>query len=550
MVNIFKKSLQATLIGRFLLPLLAIFLFGIIYYAINQRSAGRDASDQNARLLAETLSFSVGAGLNDGNFDLVQTSFNWAKADAAVMFVLILDESNKTIIEHNPRQLVYDLPTLMRRGEFDDAKDIVVATRPIEYKDRKLGTTIVGVSMGPVLDAIFKQTLLSIAINFLILVAGIIYVIYFARVLVRDIKAVQVSIDNADLNTQFNTTRQDEMGHLQHSFDRFVGSIRDTLLQVSETAASVASASAEISSSTEQMAAGSQEQTSQSEEIARAVEQMAKTIAVNSENAGETAHTAEQAKAAAEQGGKVVTDTVTEMKQIANVVRESAGTIQNLGKSSDQIGEIIGVIEHIADQTNLLALNAAIEAARAGEQGRGFAVVADEVRKLAEQTTKATKQIAGMIQQIQSDSHGAVSSMANATKQVDAGIVLADRAGASLQEIVQTSQKVTDMVSQIAVANEEQSSTSEQISKNMEAIATVTQQTASGTQQIARAAEDLNRLTEALQQLVNQFKLTSQKEREEYSLPSQKSFELKPRSKYIVKDNSSLPIIHRNFAEK
>ena len=550
MMNIFKKSLQATLIRNFLIPLLAISLFGIIYYVINQRSAGREASEQNARLLAETLSFSVGAGLNDGNFDLVQPSFNWAKGDPAVAFVLILDESNKTIIEHNPRQLVCDLPTLMRRGAFDDANDIVVSIHPIEYKDRKLGSTIVGVTMGAVLETINRQILLSSAINLLILILGIWYVIFFARVLVKDIKSVQISIDNADLNTQFNTSRQDEMGELQHSFDRFVGSIRDTLLQVSETAASVASASAEISSSTEEMAAGSQEQTTQSEEIARAVEQMAKTIAVNSENAGETAHTAEQAKSAAEQGGMVVTETVGEMKQIANVVRESAGTIQNLGKSSDQIGEIIGVIEHIADQTNLLALNAAIEAARAGEQGRGFAVVADEVRKLAEQTTKATKQIAGMIQQIQSDSHGAVKSMANATKQVDAGIVLADRAGASLQEIVRTSQKVTDMVTQIAVANEEQSSSSEQISKNMEAIATVTQQTASGTQQIARAAEDLNRLTEALQQLVSQFKLTSQKDNEPFSSSSQKSFELKSRSKYNLRESSSLPMIHRNLAEK
>ena len=548
MINIFSRSLQAKLAGRFLIPLVIMSLFGIVYYAINQKSAGHEASAQNARLLAETLSFSVGAGLNDGNFDLVQTSFNWAKGDAAVAFVLILDESNNTITEHNPRQLVYDLPTLMRREAFEDAKDIVVAMRPIEYKSRKLGTTIVGVTMEPVLESINRQIWLSVGVNILILLLGIWYVILFTRLLVRDIKAVQVSIDNADLNTQFNTTRQDEMGHLQNSFDRFVGSIRDTLLQVSETAASVASASAQISSSTEEMAAGSQEQTTQSEEIARAVEQMAKTIAVNSENAGETAQIAEQAKTAAEQGGKVVADTVGEMKQIANVVRESAGTIQNLGKSSDQIGEIIGVIEHIADQTNLLALNAAIEAARAGEQGRGFAVVADEVRKLAEQTTKATKQIAGMIQQIQSDSHGAVSTMANATKQVDAGIVLADQAGVSLQEIVQTSQKVTHMVAQIAVANEEQSSTSEQISKNMEAIATVTQQTASGTQQIARAAEDLNRLTEALQHLVSQFKLAAQKDHEAFSVSPEKSFEYKSRSKYTLKDNSLLPSIQRNTA--
>ncbi len=529
MMDIIKKTLTARLIAIFLLPLLVMTFFGITYYWINQKSAGRAASDNNARLLSETLSFSVGAGLNDGNFDLIQTSFNWAKKDPAVSFILIVDESNQTIVEHNPRQLKYDVTTLLRQTEFVDAKDIVIETCPVEYKGRKLGTTIVGISMEPVMDAVYRQVALSSIINLIILVLGIVWVIGYAKVLVKDLQAIQVSIDNADLNTQFNTTREDEMGQLQNSFDRFVGSIRDTLIQVSETATSVASASAQISSSTEEMAAGSQEQTTQSEEIARAVEQMAKSIAVNSENAGEAAHTAEKAKGAAEHGGKVVLDTVSGMRQIANVVRESAGTIQNLGKSSDQIGEIIGVIEHIADQTNLLALNAAIEAARAGEQGRGFAVVADEVRKLAEQTTKATKQIAGMVKQIQSDSHGAVSTMANATKQVDEGIVLADHAGASLQEIVEISQKVTHMVSQIAVANEEQSSTSEQISKNMEAIASVTQQTASGTQQIARAAEDLNRLTETLQTLVNQFKLNAQNEYGALSQTTQKSIEQKTR---------------------
>jgi methyl-accepting chemotaxis protein len=540
MMNKLKKSLQTWMIFIFLGPLLLMAIFGIAFYWFNLRSAGRDASEQNARLLSETLSFSVGAGLNDGNFDLIQTSFNWAKADEAVIFVLILDESNQKIVEHNPRQLKYDITTLLREGEFEGEGNVVLEMRPIEYKNRKLGTTLVGISMEPFMAAVYRQISLFIVITLTILSLGIWWIIKKARDLVKEIKAVQISIDNADLNTQFNTDREDEVGQLQNSFDRFVSSIRDTLIQVSETATSVASASAQISSSTEEMAAGAQEQTTQSEEVAKAVEQMAKSIAVNSENAGEAAQTAEQAKSSAEQGGKVVLDTVTEMKQIANVVRESASTIHNLGKSSDQIGEIIGVIEHIADQTNLLALNAAIEAARAGEQGRGFAVVADEVRKLAEQTTKATKQIAGMVQQIQTESHGAVHSMANATKQVDEGIVLADQAGVSLREIVEISQKVTHMVSQIAVANEEQSSTSEQISKNMEAIASVTQQTASGTQQIARAAEDLNRLTETLQHLVNQFKLTSQKTYEALPHSTSKAIEAKVHSKYAVKENGSL----------
>jgi methyl-accepting chemotaxis protein len=203
----------------------------------------------------------------------------------------------------------------------------------------------------------------------------------------------------------------------------------------------------------------------------------------------------------------VVERTVDGMKRIAEVVRQSALTVQELGKSSDQIGEIIGVIDDIADQTNLLALNAAIEAARAGEHGRGFAVVADEVRKLAERTTKATKEIAGMIRKIQTDTQGAVLSMNQGTQEVEKGITSADQAGAALSEIVKISQQVTDMVLQIASASEQQSDASGQISQNVEVIASVTHETATGVQQVARAAEDLNKLTEILQGLVSGFHL-------------------------------------------
>jgi methyl-accepting chemotaxis protein len=312
---------------------------------------------------------------------------------------------------------------------------------------------------------------------------------FIAKVIADPVKDLVANISNADLNSRFNSTRKDEIGGLQKAFDGFVEQIKQTLVQVSEASAAVASASTQISSSTEELAAGAQEQSSQSAEVAGAVEEMTKTIMENSRNAGDTATTAKKAKDTAVEGGDVVRQTVDGMKEIAKVVNKSADTVKALGKSSDQIGEIISVIDDIADQTNLLALNAAIEAARAGEQGRGFAVVADEVRKLAERTTKATKEIASMIKQIQTDTKEAVISMDEGTKKVGEGIELADRAGASLEEIVQISQTVTDKISQIAAASEQQSSASEQISKNVEAISSVTQESASGTQQIARTAE-------------------------------------------------------------
>jgi methyl-accepting chemotaxis protein len=313
---------------------------------------------------------------------------------------------------------------------------------------------------------------------------------------------------DGDLTGRVEGNYHGDHRRIVESINAVADSLMKALTDVSEAVSATASASSQISSSTEEMAAGAQEQTSQTGEVASAVEEMTKTILENSRNASMAAETAKQAKLRAEQGGKVVEESVNGMRRIADVVNRSADTVKELGRSSDQIGEIISVIDDIADQTNLLALNAAIEAARAGEQGRGFAVVADEVRKLAERTTKATKEIAGMIRKIQSDTAGAVSSMEEGTAEVKNGIEHANRAGTSLEEIVGVSQKVTDMVTQIAAASEQQSSASEQISKNVEAISKVSAETAQGTQQIARAAEDLNRLTDNLQQLVSRFRLT------------------------------------------
>jgi methyl-accepting chemotaxis protein len=292
---------------------------------------------------------------------------------------------------------------------------------------------------------------------------------------------------------------------IKDSINRLGESLSTTLGQVQEAVSATASASNQISSSTEEMAAGAQEQTQQATEVAGAVEEMTKTILDTTKNASEAARIAKEAGSNAHEGGIVVMETIAGMNRIAEVVKQSANTVIELGKSSDQIGEIIQVIDDIADQTNLLALNAAIEAARAGEQGRGFAVVADEVRKLAERTTKATKEIAGMIKRIQKDTSEAVASMQQGTVEVEKGRLSAQKSGESLTNIIAGSEKVVDVATQVAAASEEQSTAAEQISKNIEAISSVTQESAAGTQQIARAAEDLNRLTQNLEELLQQF---------------------------------------------
>jgi methyl-accepting chemotaxis protein len=294
---------------------------------------------------------------------------------------------------------------------------------------------------------------------------------------------------------------------LGNSFKMMVENLSSVIRETTENADQLVSAATEIASASEQMSRGANDQSDQVTQVSAAVEEMTATIVESSKNAGEANEASKSSSESATTGGQVVNDTIQGMQKISEVVRESAESIAKLATSADQIGEIIGVIDEISDQTNLLALNAAIEAARAGEHGRGFAVVADEVRKLAERTGKATGEISDMVKGIQQETGAAVSSMEAGTQEVDKGRELADKAGNSLNEIVNVSQQIMDMIGQMSSASEEQSAAAEQISKNIERISTVTKETATGAEQSAAAAEQLNRQAEGLKAMVGRFQL-------------------------------------------
>ena len=241
-------------------------------------------------------------------------------------------------------------------------------------------------------------------------------------------------------------------------------------------------------------------------QIASSSSEMSQTIIDIARNASNIAASANEASSRADEGKKVVNESVKEVNEIATSVIRSAELITSLGERSKQIGEIISVIKDIADQTNLLALNAAIEAARAGEQGRGFAVVADEVRKLAERTANATSEISAMIVAIQTGVDTAVKSMDDANAKVKSGVQGVTKAGESLNKIVESVGNLQTGVQQIAAATEEMSSVSETINRDIEAVAQVAQDTSSGVGEIAESAADLKRLSSGLQKIVGQFK--------------------------------------------
>ncbi|HEX3484891.1 MAG TPA: methyl-accepting chemotaxis protein, partial [Micropepsaceae bacterium] len=307
---------------------------------------------------------------------------------------------------------------------------------------------------------------------FALVVAGILLLVISGFTLVRGIsKALNKMIGmmkdlaegEGDLTKRLEIATNDELSELAGWFNTFLIKVHHIIYEVAGTADQVASASEQLSSSATLQAQGADAQNDQTTQVATAMQEMSSTVQQVSESCTHAAEASRHAAETAREGGTVVEKTLTQMRSIAESVGGTAKQMVDLGRRSDQIGVIAGVIDDIADQTNLLALNAAIEAARAGEQGRGFAVVADEVRKLAERTTAATKEIAEMIKTIQDGTSGAVKAMEVGSQQVEAGVTSTARAGESLQQIIHMSEEVGSMISHIATAATQQTGASVEI---------------------------------------------------------------------------------------
>ncbi|MEE4107172.1 methyl-accepting chemotaxis protein [Pseudomonas viridiflava] len=332
-----------------------------------------------------------------------------------------------------------------------------------------------------------------------------------ATVLGRSTTArLQLAIDAATaiadgrLDTVIDTSSHDE---LPKAFDRMQKRLREMIQQISQASNQLVVSVQQISGASEQLSGAIQEQSTSASMMAATIEELTVSIHHVSENADEAHQIASRSGEQSKEGAQVIENTLSSMNGIARTVQHSSTQVSGLGQHSEHISSIISVIQGIADQTNLLALNAAIEAARAGEQGRGFAVVADEVRLLAQNTGKSTKEIAGMIEKIQAGVRETVESMRSGVLEVNSGVEMASNAGQAIIEIRDSSSKVLHVVDQISFALREQTVASQDVARSVERSAQMAEQNNMSVQELLKTSGGLKNLATSLQQEVGRFRL-------------------------------------------
>lgn len=361
----------------------------------------------------------------------------------------------------------------------------------------QLKSTIVGVA-----------TVLAIAVFVVGALIGWIFTGLIVKPIQRTVDAVKdIAEGEGDLTQRLDERSKDELGELAGWFNRFLDKMQGVVGELNSVTQNLSVSAEQLSQVSEQTRIGITNQQSQTEQAATATNEMAATVQDVAKNAESAASSAMQARDEAAKGKNTVDESIAAIQSLSVTVETAAGVIGRLEQDSVEIGGVLDVIRNIAEQTNLLALNAAIEAARAGEQGRGFAVVADEVRTLASRTQKSTQEIQEMIERLQSASKEAVKSMDESNTQAKRGSDYAVRTGEVLEAIINSINQISDMNTQIASAAEEQSVVAEEINRNVVGINEISDHTAEGAQQTASASEGLNHLAGQLKGIVGQFKI-------------------------------------------
>ncbi|SDU13927.1 methyl-accepting chemotaxis protein [Pseudomonas yamanorum] len=351
---------------------------------------------------------------------------------------------------------------------------------------------------------------LQLISTLLALLVGIVAAVIITRQITRPLRetlAVVERIASGDLSHNIQVTRRDELGVLQQGIQRMGTTLRELISGIRDGVTQIAAAAEELSAVTEQTSAGVNSQKIETDQVATAMHEMTATVQEVARNAEQASQAASAADGEARAGDKVVAEAIAQIERLAAEVARSTDAMTHLQQESNKIGSVMDVIKAVAEQTNLLALNAAIEAARAGEAGRGFAVVADEVRGLAQRTQKSTEEIEGLVAGLQNGTQQVAAVMNNSRSLTDSSVELTRKAGVSLENITRTVSNIQSMNQQIAAAAEQQSAVAEEISRSIVNVRDVSEQTAAASDETAKSSVELARLGGQLQQMVSHFRV-------------------------------------------
>lgn len=518
--SLFRLSIRPKLIIFFSLMFALLSVFNYTYYP----KAFKEQSMTNLKNLVynmgEMLALTAGISFELSDFESIQTTIEWAKRDKRLSYFGIFDPNGTEVAVFNPAQLKLNADEMLKQKGIRETNGGVFVAAPINYHDHNHGALILGLSLSELNAAIAENKTTSLYISLMIFILGLIVVIILSNMILNPIvdlaqAANEVSKGNTEVEIRVST--RDEIGDLGNCFNNMVQNIKKSIVgqvaAIAKTAEVLSRLSNEINDAVSGQVVITNQQTSTVTEITATMQELSISSSEVAENCTMVTNTAMEGLNQSEHGMEAIDSLKSKMMEITEANNASAGKIINLGNKSSEIGKIMQIINDIADQTKLIAFNAALEASSAGEAGKRFGVVASEVRRLASNITSSTGEIEKKIEEIQQLSHQLVIASEAESQRIEEGSVLANKTFLKLEQLVQGSTSTHSVVSLISTSTQQQKTATEQVAVALREIEKGSHQSSDAVKQISVAITELTSLASELSLLVSD--LQSQKERED-----------------------------------